>query len=209
MELCAGRPTFGLVAMPRGATSSRRAGVRHSFPYQVNTRTFGSTGLLRVDQTMCFYDLEDVLTLALGSAPMGRRSVAGWRRGLKGDNLGRLLARPAVGVVLPEEIIKIKWTEANRPCKGRARVAATPRACDAILSLVAESRATQKGKPPPKMHQWLIARRDRQPPELYMEHAAILEQPRTLPDALACIADVPFDTWKLSDAEMESGRVHL
>jgi len=163
-------------------------------------------GTLRVDQTMLFYDLEDVLTLALNSPSSGRRAVAGWRRGLHGNELGRLLSHPAIGVVQPKDIIKIKWTTGSEPCKGRSRIAATALACDAILCLMKDSRKSLKGKAPSRIHQWLVDRRNKAAPELYDEHEAKFKEPRGLPDSLACIDDTTADTWDLNEAELTAAR---
>ena len=67
--------------MPPRATGltalKHRAHVRHSYPYNVDTtEAIGLLGgTLRVDQNLMYYDLEDVLTLALGSTHNARLSL--------------------------------------------------------------------------------------------------------------------------------------
>lgn len=185
-----------------------RAGVRHSYPYGVNTRCLGLRGELRIDETMTYYDLENVLFHALGSESMARRTVSSWRRGLRGDALGRLLAKPALGIIEPKEIIKIKWTAGHTSFVGRSRIAATARACDAILWLVADERKTASKRGKPIIHQFMSKRRVApRPPELFEESYRIFKginkRHKRLPDSLCAIHDTYFDTWHVTDRERQ------
>ena len=56
------------------------------------------------------------------------------------------------------------------------------------------------------MHQWLIDRKGKGLPSLYEEHETKRKQPRALPDSLACMDDAVFDTWKLSDVELQAAQ---
>lgn len=196
-----------LPPMPRGIAAKRvRVKIRHSFPYKVDLSDLPlryRSGL-RVDDSLRFFDLLDVLTLATGSAPNALQLQTSWRRGLKGEQLGRLLQSVGRGVIECDEIVFIKWTEVNEPARGRARVAASARACDAILTLIigAKNKKWDSEKySKPQIQKFLIRVRNRTPPLCAASRRIYKAPTPPLSRVLTDIQTTSFETWTLTAQE--------
>lgn len=195
--------TLPLKTIRKGSGASHRAHVRHSYPYAVNTMDFGyASSTVKIDESMRFLDLQDVLQAAIGSESGAAKALVEWRRKRSGDDLGALLQSADVGPVLPSELIKIKWTTGSVACAGKARMAATVHACDAILAVLSEARKMLARKGAPKVHLWLKRlQRTSSSPRLSQEGQHAFDEERVLPDSLALMADKLIDTWTELPAE--------
>ena len=185
---------------PRGTHPGHAAKIRHSYPYQISTHRFGQPEKpLRVDQTLKYFDLEDVLVLALGSVSMGQKALSKWRKGMIGDELHAYIeASPEFGVDSNTGLIKLQWTEGSTAARGRGRVAGTAGACCMAISLMAQQRKSSAKKGEPSIQRWLRKVIEKHAgivelEHLWQEHREIFKSPRLLPDSLAEMPDMPFD----------------
>jgi len=157
-----------------------RVSVPTSFPFEVDICQLGyrNKKLRTTKSPKSYFDLEDVLTLALKSKSVARRSMSGWKRGLRGKQLEALLCSTSVGKSsLSEEIKKIKWVEKkNARALGRARTVVTARAASGIFNLLAQNRPSRK--PDPKIHNWFA-----QQGEALMSSSLVFEHEQIWKDA--------------------------
>lgn len=158
------RPTLcsAMSAAGHGELSTpKRDKVRRSYPYQANTIIFGAgDSEVRCDGER-FFDMGDILFVALGSRENGRRTLNRARNGKNGADFLKLLN--LYGIVESGEISKIKWATGSNPGSGRPRVVATANACVAVLRLIETERQSTKHHPcPPPIRLWLEELADKQ-----------------------------------------------
>ena len=143
----------------------------------------------------------------MGSKACGQQAMSRWRQSMGDAELDAYItASPEYGVDFLKDMIRIKWNTGSESFKGRSRYAATAKACCMVISMISQSRKSASAKGPPQIRKWMQRLVDQnngtvELTQLFEEDKMHWHAPRSLPESLTSISDVPMA--KLSRVPMQ------